>query len=410
MKKNIFLAFIFFGLTAFAEVNPISGELTFDVIDILTKEAITPFKIQRMYNHKRKTYGIFGNNWCSQIEETVVRSNAGFEIRNCGQTTASVFIKVDGGYTNSDGSEIMQELPNNAGYMRVTDQFVYGYNDQGQLAVISLKSKVKEPIVRVYFNKFNMIDRIIHLGKKHYVFTFVKGEKVVEKIEGPQKIKATYKYDKNYNLITVENAWGKKLAYSYDAVGRINKFTLPEDKTQSVVYDDKLDAVKKIVDAKDCGLELNYNMNVKTAALITTVNDNCAKKNFEFASESSPLFQKHRFDVKSLFRAPTAIKSDLLADAKTWKTILKDDIRWEYQENEFGYVSQVKRTNIHTKKQKVLSTKYENERLVELELKGEGKITFKYSGGTLSAIDAKNYAAFNLYTEFLLAKNGAINE
>lgn len=83
----------------------------------------------------------------------------------------------------------------------------------------------------------------------------------------------------------------------------------------------------------------------------------CAKTSSKFTSESSPLFEKHRYDVKSLFRAPTAINNQLLTDATTWKTILKADVRWEYQENELGFVSQIKRTNLKNKSQKILTTK-----------------------------------------------------
>lgn len=410
VKNKIFLLILFFGAVAFAEVNPISGELILDTMDLVTKEAVTPFKIQRQYNHKIKSFGIFGNNWCSQLEETVVRTNTGLEIRKCGQVTSSVFAKVEDGYANSAGTEVMKELPNNAGYMRIAGTYIFGYNDQGLLSLIALKSQYEKPFIRIYYNKYGMIDRVVHHGKQHYFFTYAKTEKVVEKIEGPKKIRILYNYDKNNNLTAVENAWKKKLTYGHDDQWRINSFTLPDESKYVVTYDKKLDAVSKLADGKNCGREFTYKMNVNNALLNTTVKDICGKTTSEFNSTSSPLFSKNRFDKASLYRAPTGISEKLLSATDDWKKINTKDIRWEYQENNLGYVSQIKKIVLATKAEKNLTTKYVNERLVELELKGESKVNFKYSAGKLQAMDAKNYAAFELYTEFLLARNGANNE
>lgn len=407
---KIFFIILFVGVTSFAEINPISGELTFNTIDLVTKDALTPFKIQRQYNHKIKSFGIFGNNWCSQLEETVVRANAGLEIRKCGQTTASVFAKVEDGYANSTGTEVMKELPKNTGYMRIADEYIFGYNEQGLLSAIALKNQYEKPFIRIYYNKHGMIDRVVHSGKQQYFFTYAKTEKVVEKIEGPKKLRVLYSYDKNNNLTSVENAWGKKLTYGHDQQWRISTFTLPNGRKHTVTYDGKMDAVTKITDNNNCGHEFIYKMNVNNASLNTTVKDLCGKTSSEFSSASSPLFSKHRYDTNSLYRAPTAINNELLADNKGWKTIENKGVRWEYQENSLGYVNQIKKTNLTTKSKKTLTTKYVNERLVELELKGESKVSFKYNGGKLQAMDAKNYAAFELFTEFLLAKNGVNNE
>ena len=410
MKNKIFFITLFVGFSVFAEVNPISGELSFNTTDLITKEALTPFRIQREYNHKRKSFGIFGNNWCSQLEETVVRANAGLEIRKCGQVTSSVFAKVEDGYANSTGTEVMKELPNNAGYMRISDKYIFGYNDQGHLSLIALKSQYEKPFVRIYYNKYGMIDRVVHNGKQHYFFTYAKTEKVVEKIEGPKKIKVLYSYDKNNNLTSVENAWGKKLTYSHDNQWRITGFTLPDGSQHTVTYDAKLDAVSKLTDNNNCGREFTYKMNMNSALLNSTVKDICGQSTSEFSSASSPLFSKHRVEKDSLFRAPTAINENLLDATTGWKTINTKEARWEYQENSLGYVSEIKKTNLATKTKKTLTTKYINERLVELELKGESKVNFKYSAGKLKSMDAKNYAAFELFTEFLLVKNGANNE
>lgn len=405
------------GFAAIAEVNPISGELTFDTTDIITKEVLTPFKIERQYNHKRKSYGMFGNNWCSQIEETIVRANSGFEIRKCGQTTASIFSKAEGGYANNSGTEIIQELPNGSGFMRVGSENIVVYNEQGQLSLIARKNNPEKPFIRIYFNKFNMIDRVVHNGTDHYFFTFAKTEKVLEKLTGPKKIQVTYSYDKNNNLIGVENAWGKTLTYSYDDQGRVNAFTIPTGEKHKVTYDTKIDAVSKVTDTKNCGFDFSYQMDLNTATVKSVVKNICDKTTQEFGSASSPLFAKHRMDKEALFRTPASINSKLLKTSKGWQTITSKGLRWEYLEDNLGNVSQIKQTRLANKRKKTILTKYKNERLIEIELVGNGKVFFKYKNGKLDAMESadqkqKNsgYAAFDLFTEFLLAKNGANNE
>ncbi|AZZ38121.1 hypothetical protein CIK05_15370 [Bdellovibrio sp. qaytius] len=405
------------GLTAQAEVNPISGELTFDTVDLVTKEALTPFKIERQYSHKRKSFGLFGNNWCSQLEESVVRGNVGLEIRKCGQTTASVFAKVDGGYANSAGTEIMQELPNGSGYMRVASENIFVYNEHGQLSLISRKNNPEKPFIHIYFNNSNMIDRVVHNGTDQYFFTFAKTEKLLEKITGPKKLKVLYTYDKNNNLLSVVNAWGKKLSYNYDKQGRVNAFTLPDGDNHSVTYDAKIDVVSKLTDNGNCGYEFAYLMDINTAELKSTVKDICAKTSQEFYSASSPLFSKHRMDKDALFRKPASINEKLLKVDKGWQSITAKGVKWEYLEDTAGNVSQIKKTGLLNKSKKTLNTKYQNERLVELELVGSSKVLFKYKNGKLDKMEVseqgpknRRYDAFDLFTEFLLAKNGVRNE
>ena len=417
MRKNLLFLVLFVGLTAHAEVNPLSGELTFDSIDIVTKEALTPFKIQRQYSHKRKSFGIFGNNWCSQLEETVVRANAGLEIRKCGQTTASVFAKVDGGYANSAGTEVMQELPKGSGYMRVTADYVFGYNEHGQLALISRKNNPEKPFIHIYFNKYNSIDRVVHNGKDHYFFTFAKTEKVLEKITGPKNLVSLYAYDNNNNLVTVRNAWGKKLTYAYDSQGRVSEFTLPSGEKHTVTYDIKLDVVSKLSDKQNCGYEFNYLMDLNSASLKSTVKDICGKSTQEYFSTSSPLFAKHRMDKDSLFRKPASINEKLQKSSGGWQTINSKGVKWEYLEDTAGNVTQIKQTRLLNKRKKTLNTKYQNERLIELELVGSSKVFFRYKNGKLEKMEVaeqgpkhKRYDAFDLFTEFLLAKNGVRNE
>lgn len=417
MKKILPLIILFVGFTSVAEVNPISGELSLDTIDIITKEVLTPFKIQRQYNHKRKSYGMFGNNWCSQLEETIVRANSGFEIRKCGQTTASVFSKAEGGYANNAGTEIIQELPNGSGYMRVGSENIIVYNEQGQLSLISRKNNPEKPFVRIYFNKHNMIDRIVHNGGDHYFFSFAKTEKVLEKITGPKKIQVTYSYDKDNNLVSVENAWNKKMTYSYDSKGRVNGFTVPSGERHTVTYDSKLDVVSKVSHPNNCGFDFSYFMDVNTASLKSTVKNICEKTTQEFTSASSPLFQKHRMDKDALFRTPVSINGNLIKTSKGWQTITAKGVRWDYIEDSLGNITQIKQTRLANKRKKTINTKYKHQRLVELELVGSGKVVFKYKNGKLDAMESseskrKNsgYAAFDLFTEFLLTKNGANNE
>lgn len=411
VKNNLLFLLLFVGLAAHAEINPINGELSFNTIDIVTKEALTPFKIERQYHHKRKSFGIFGNNWCSQIEETLVRANQGFEIRKCGQTTPSVFSKVEGGYANSAGTEIIQELPNGAGHMRVGSENIIVYNEHGQLSLISRKNNPEKPFIHIYFNKHNMIDRVVHKGTDHYFFTFAKTENVVEKITGPKKIQVSYTYDKKNNLVNVVNAWGKTLTYEYDEKNRVSAFTIPTGEKHVVTYDAKLDVVKKVSDGKECGLDFSYDMDMNTATLKSTVKDICQKTTEEFISASSPLFSKHRMDKDALFRKPASINSNLLkTPAKGWQSITSNGVLWEYLEDNSGNISQIKQTRLFNKSKKTINTKYKNERLIELEMDGNSKVIFKYKNGKLDNIESSDYTAFEVFTEFLLAKNGANNE
>lgn len=416
-NKILFLSLFFAGQVSQAVINPLSGELSLNPIDLKTKDVLTPFKIQRYYSNKRKSFGLFGNNWCSQIEESVVRTTKGLEIRTCGQTTGSVFIKADGAFVNALGTEVMQELPNSVGFIRIAADNIFAYNEQGLLSMIAHKGQPEKPYLRIFHSKHGLIDRVVHNGKDHYIFTFKKTDKLIEKIEGPTKVKVMYEYDKKGNLIKVENAWAKKMSYSYDESGRMSSFVLPNGDKHTITYDGKLDAIAKIQDQNQCGYEFSYQADINSAKLETTVKDLCKKTTKKFSSSSSPLFSKNRVDTAALYRTPAAISPDLLKDEKGWNKIKTKTTVWDYQVDQLGNVTQIKKTLVADNSKTTVFTKYNNQRLVELSIAGVSKVNFNYKNGKLDSMDSgakantpDRFEAFAVYTEFLLAKNGVNNE
>lgn len=395
-------------VSAQAEVNPISGEFVLQHIDLQTKEYIYPFKIQRNYSHRIKSVGMFGNSWCSSLDEQLVDSGIGLEIKKCGQSTKAVFSRKENVYANPAGNDVVQVMPGGKGYVRVTSDFVYGYNGEGRIFSVAFKKNPKKPFLKYYYSRKGFLEKVIHNNKNHYVFTFDVVNKLLKRVRGPN-IDVTYTYDATQNLISVVNGWKKKIQYGYDQKNRMASVMLPQA-SQAITYDERNDFAIKIVDEKQCATTFAYQTDAASAKLTAVVKNSCSSQQKNYSSNNSPMFFKNRSDKEKLFRAPASISPQLIDLQNGWKNFTTDNIRWAYFENENGLILQIKATELKTGKTQIINTKYQDQKLVEINLDGQDTIYFQYAKNKMTGMTPQNqtsptkYKAFRQFTEFLLAK------
>lgn len=372
------ISFILIAILAFkgiAEIDPSTGSFTLEHTDLKTNEALTPLEIKRYYNHKIKSNGIFGKNWCSNLDERVTHKKAVILITKCGQPTGLIFSKVADYFATATGAEVVKELPAKSGYIRITTNRVYSYNEKGQLAAIAIKKSFAEPYVRIYFNKLGLISKIVHNDKYHYIFKYEPVEKSVVSITGPGGLNLVYTYIGNSYLASATSVWKKTIRYSYDKSNRLTQFGVAG--SNNLVEYDAQNFVNTIKDAGGCVSKLQYKMSMASQHLETTIENSCGQ-GLNYATNKSPVFLKNRQKISQLSRVPASI-SPLIADVKIgWKNVMEAGHQWDYFENKTGLISEVRYSDLGTKKIQKLKLIYDQQRISEISLDDGGGIYFIY--------------------------------
>lgn len=395
---------------SFAEINPLTGEFTLTQIDLQTKEMLYPFKIARNYNHRSKGKGFFGNKWCSLLDETLQREQNTVLISLCEQNTQAVFGKTGTYFVNKDGTEIVKMLEKNKGFIRISQNYVYTYNKNGQLFSIAVKQNYEKPFLKIFHLENGLIEKIVYNSKYHYLFFYDLDKKVITRIRGPNNIDITYSYKENTILSSVTNAWNKKTSYIYDEKDRITSLKLPDEKESHIYYDSEQDMVTRIEDANGCISSASYRVNVQTTTILTQYGNSC-KNTDTFTSEKSPIFYKNRKTAQQISKKPAKLNKNLLNTSRGWKKITSGKTRWDYYENEIGNVTQIKETDYTENKTRFLSVDYSNQKIVQIKLAGISAVSIKYFktkpvGLAAEKIDktTSSYKALAVFSRFLLAK------
>ncbi len=380
--------------------------------DLLTDELMFPLKISRSYNHKIISLGVFGNKWCSNLDEKLQFSPAGgIMLKKCGLDTFQVFTKQSDFYANPRGTEIIRTLDKGAGYVRFTKNEIRTYNNLGLIRSISSKNSPAAPFLIFFYNGQNTISKILHNDKQQYIFTYDKTGKFVNRIAGPGKLQINYQYDENNNLVSVTDAWGKRYRYLTDKLNRIVKVEFSDDQAISIDYDSK-NFVTKIADSQNCITELNYKTEISNSKLSTQYSNSCTKETKSLSSTQSPVFFKNRVAPEKLKRAPASFPAGGLSLKPGWKSLEASDTNWEYLENNDGNIIQINEINRQTNSKRTLRASYNQQRLKQLTLDNQGAINFKYDseGKTMMSSLTKSketIQTFKVFSRFL--KNKAEN-
>ena len=405
---RIMLVFIFTGmlaLSAIADIDPSTGSFILEHTDLKTNEALTSLEIKRYYNHKIKNGGIFGKNWCSNLDERLVHQNGVILITRCKQVTGQVFTKVTDYFSTASGAEVIKVLPKNSGYFRITSDRVYSYNENGQLAAIALKKSFAEPYMRLFFNKKGLISKIVHNDKYHYLFDFEPVEKIVKSITGPGNIKLSYAYNGNSYLVSATSAWNKTINYNYDDLNRLNSTGLG-GKNSQVKYDAQ-NFVQSITDTGNCTSKLLYKLNLAGQRIETNIESSCGPA-VSYATDKSPVFFKNRKNTSQGYRKPAALSSPLIDLKIGWKNVTDGGHSWDYFEDKLGLITEIRLRDSATKKIRKLKIKYEQQRVSEIRLDDQGGIKFIYNQSVFANMlyldrAGKSNETLGLYARFIAA-------
>lgn len=408
------ISFILIAILTFksiAEIDPSTGSFILENTDLKTNEALTALEIKRYYNHRIKGSGIFGKNWCSNLDERVAHKNSVIRITRCGQSTGLIFSKIADYFSTATGAEIVKVLPANSGFIRITSDRVYSYNENGQLAAIALKKSFAEPYVRLYFNKFDLISKIVHNNKYHYIFKTDPAEKLVVSITGPGDIKLVYTYNGNSRLVSATTVWNKTIRYNYDKLNRLSQYEV-SGRNNLIEYDTE-NFVKSVTDAKGCNSKLKYKLSVANQRLETTIDSSCGQP-VNYATNKSPVFFKNRKNISQVSRAPASI-SPLIADISFgWKKVIEAGHQWDYFEDKLGLITAVRHSELSTKKVQKLNLKYNQQRISEINLDDKGGIRFIYHKNVFANLlyldrAQKSNETLGLYARFIAVAARNIN-
>jgi len=94
-KMMLLLVFIFAGFSAHALVSLESGEYSASAVDFEVSKSSVPFKLFRFYNHRARPHSIFGDKWCSNLEQELRPNTRGYIGYACGLPTQMLFVKND---------------------------------------------------------------------------------------------------------------------------------------------------------------------------------------------------------------------------------------------------------------------------------------------------------------------------
>lgn len=410
---TLFVTFLLiYGLSfyATAEVNPITGAFMLKHTDLLTKEQLFPFKISRSYNHKISSVGVFGNKWCSNLDERISFTDNGIIIKKCEKESWLLYTKnKDKVYVNAISTEFIKPIEDNKGFVRFTNDKIIIYNDRGFIVSSSSKLSPEKPHTIYYYNNEDNLSKVVH-EKLIYEFIFDKEKKRITNIKLPNKNALTFNYDANNNLIYAQDAWGDELQYVYDSSNRLTRVTYSDDNFADISYN-KENMVTSVAKSIGCESTISYKVDIKSSSLKSDFVDTCNNSDSAFDTTRSPLFFKNRTSISKQQRSPASYNINSLEIKPKWKQIRSKDSIWQYVENSNGNIIQVRETDLATKQINKMDAVYQDQKLVKLLLNNKGLINFIYKGNKLVSMKgiAQSKEAdetFSFFSNFLKIKAG----
>lgn len=406
---SYFVILMFTQVVAFAEVNPITGSFMLKHTDLLTKEHLFPFKISRSYNHKILSVGVFGNKWCSNLDERISFAENGIIIKKCDQESWLLFRKnSDKIYVNIDSSEFIKPLDGGSGFVRFTKDKILVYNSRGAIVTSSSKLSPQKPHTTYWYNSDGLLEKVVH-EKLVYEFHFDKDKRYITLINAPMNKQVVFKYDEKNNLIYSKDVWGVEQNYSYDSNNRITRLSSSEN-FADITYDadNKVISVSK---SSGCESKISYGIDINKSTLKSNFMDSCVNKESFFSTERSPLFFKNRITISKQNRKPASYSLDSVQISPKWKQIRTSKSVWQYLENADSNITQIRETDLKTKQTKKMEAVYKDQKLMQLNLDKKGQINFVYNGDKLVSMPGltssqESADTFEFFTNFLKIKAG----
>jgi hypothetical protein len=431
LYKMILLFSLMIGFSAQAMVSLESGEYSVSAVDLEIANNQLPFKLFRFYNHRARPQGIFGSKWCSNLEQEI-RSNArGYIGFACGLPTQMLFVKNDKiKLKNKDqayawNSETLIKLGNGKGYIRYTQEnTVLTYDDRGKLTSISPKIQRKHPLIRLHYdNGLNRLQKIVYDGKDQYIIKY-NANSQIERIQGPKGAHAKYKYSQDGVMTEVRNFWRNTYQYSYDEQKRIVQISYPQNRTEKVTYDPKLNVVAQTVDVNDCKTDYKRDLNNRLSTMKLTMINDCKSKPRIFETAKSPLFFKNKLTIEKIsqskgYHSSSRIPASLPREQAIQKVkqIQKPDYVYKFILNDQGQTVQIAEFNKKLNRQVSLKLEYKDQQLTALSSAKLGRLNYVYTAqGALvksysddQKTETKN-SILDVYSRFLLAYEQAQKE
>lgn len=433
MFNQMILAFfvLMIGASASALVALESGEYSVNAVDLEITKNQLPFKLFRFYNHRARPQGIFGSKWCSNLEQEIRTNSRGLMGYACGLPTQMLFVKNDKiKLKNKDeayawDSETLIKFGNGKGYVRYTqDNTVLTYDESGKLTSISPKIQRKYPLIRLHYdNGLKLLHKIVYNNKDQYIFKY-NANNQVERIQGPKGAHAKYKYSEEGVLVEARNFWRNIYRYTYDDQKRITQISYPENKSEKIAYDPKLNVVLQTIDVNECKTDYKRDLDNRLSTMKLTMINDCKSKPRIFETAKSPIFFKNKLTIEKISKAkgyhsasriPASIPREQAIQKV--KEIKRQDYVYKFILNEQGQTVQIAEFNKKLNNQVSLRLEYKDQLLTSLTSSKLGRLNYVYTvQGELvksyaedQKIETKNII-LDVYSRFLMAYQQAQKE
>lgn len=318
-----------------AAVDMKTANYTETWIDLVAPGAGYDLRVQRTYNSRVIYSGIFGFGWCADLETRLeVTAESNIKVVECGAGAEILYSPKAADSTKADSTvaQIMKEIKSKNPSMSATalreverdlrsDDFfresfaqkmgikgtvdsatTYFANGRENETVQKHGQGFKRTMADSTYQIFDQSGRLTHMydragnylkltydkdrltgvtdnSGRRLTFTYNKVSGKIERITGPNSLKATY-ISEGDNLIKATNAGGEVIQYSYDDVHNLTKIASSNGETKAINYNKDKDWVTSFTDATGCIESYDYKINSKNprAHFWSYVTKRCGKK------------------------------------------------------------------------------------------------------------------------------------
>tara|TARA_B110001454_G_C12723280_1_gene436258 strand:+ start:9371 stop:10750 length:1380 start_codon:yes stop_codon:yes gene_type:complete len=276
MIIHIFFLFLsLLSLSLRADVDLKNGNFFYSWIDADLSSKNFFWQLQRTYNSRVNRVGYFGQGWCSPLETKLTRSaelKKTIEIQNCG-SGESIIYQPDGIEWRS-GDQVIS-MNEEFYILKVKGVTQLQFNKNGTLDAFWLRDEKAK--LKYQDDRLNRLETLAG----NFNFVFDEDGKVIE-INSNAGSSVKYSYS-GTDLVSVTNAWGNQFSYQYDKFGNMTLAKWPDKSFLKLKYDTRRDWITSLTDRDGCAEHYEYDSKkIKEGLKITsTVLRTCKKKTFD---------------------------------------------------------------------------------------------------------------------------------
>lgn len=355
--KRMFLVVAFSTpFTSLASVNMKDASYTRSWIDLDHKFATTQLKLERRYDSRSTTKGLFGFGWCSELDTQVEHAAHGkIRIRDCRTSVEEEFRLDDRAPEPERGRErIARRRPGEQIEVARIDGTRELFDRNGRLVE---RRKPGEPAVRLIYSRNGRIEGLTKGDLNSGVHLKMKTDPssgMIRSIEAappsargrlpahsslPGRIEFRYIND---NLAEATNAWGNTFRYRYDELHNLTLVDYPDATRELIGYDKDHDRVVRFTNRDECLERYRYELparNDKSERFATEAEQSCGgrvvkKLRYEFWYErhgDGKFLKRAQLNdgsrISTLEFGESAVVPKIMADEPTEKGELHDDAR-----------------------------------------------------------------------------------